>query len=37
LRIEYCRELALRCLDLASSAEVRELVAQTLGPAGDTR
>jgi phosphocarrier protein FPr/phosphocarrier protein len=37
LRIGDCRELALRCLDLASSAEVRALVAQTLGPAGGTR
>jgi multiphosphoryl transfer protein len=37
LRIGACRELALRCLDLASPAEVRALVAQTLGPAGDAR
>jgi multiphosphoryl transfer protein len=37
LRIGDCRELALRCLDLASSAEVRALIAPTLGPAGDTR
>ncbi|HWX31743.1 MAG TPA: phosphoenolpyruvate--protein phosphotransferase [Steroidobacteraceae bacterium] len=37
LRIADCRELALRCLDLASSAEVRALIAPTLGPVGDTR
>ena len=34
LRISDCRELALRCLDLASAAEVRALVAQTIGPIG---
>ncbi len=37
LRISDCRELAIRCLDLASSAEVRALVAQTIEPLGDTR
>jgi phosphoenolpyruvate-protein kinase (PTS system EI component) len=37
LRIDDCRELALRCLDLASSGEVRALVAQTIGPEGDRR
>jgi multiphosphoryl transfer protein len=37
LRISDCRELAIRCLDLASSAEVRALVAQTVEPLGDTR
>jgi phosphocarrier protein FPr/phosphocarrier protein len=36
LRIGDCRELALRCLDLASPAEVRALVASTMGPLGDT-
>jgi phosphoenolpyruvate-protein phosphotransferase len=35
LRIADCRELALRCLDLGSSAEVRALIAPTLGPVGD--
>jgi phosphoenolpyruvate-protein phosphotransferase len=37
LRIDACRELAMHCLDLASSAEVRALVAKTFGPAGDSR
>jgi phosphoenolpyruvate-protein kinase (PTS system EI component) len=37
LRIADCRELALRCLDLGSSAEVRALIAPTLGPVGDAR
>ena len=37
LGISGCRELAMSCLDLASPAEVRALVAQTLGPLGDTR
>jgi phosphoenolpyruvate-protein kinase (PTS system EI component) len=37
LRINGCRELAMRCLDLASPEEVRALVAQTIGPVGDTR
>jgi phosphoenolpyruvate-protein phosphotransferase len=36
-RIADCRELAMRCLDLASSAEVRALVAQTLVLWGDTQ
>jgi phosphoenolpyruvate-protein kinase (PTS system EI component) len=35
LRISECRELALSCLDLASSAEVRERVARTIEPWGD--
>jgi multiphosphoryl transfer protein len=35
LRIGDCRELAARCLDLASSAEVRALVAQSAEPWGD--
>jgi phosphoenolpyruvate-protein phosphotransferase len=37
LRLSTCRELALRCLDLASPAEVRAAVAQTMGSAGDIR
>jgi multiphosphoryl transfer protein len=37
LRIDACRELAMSCLDLASPAEVRALVAQTLGSLGDTQ
>ena len=37
LRISDCRELAIRCLELASSAEVRALVAQTVEPLGETR
>jgi multiphosphoryl transfer protein len=37
LRIDDCRELAMRCLDLASPAEVRSLIARTLGPLGDVR
>jgi phosphoenolpyruvate-protein phosphotransferase len=37
LRIEDCRELAMHCLDLASSAKVRALVAQTFGPLGANR
>jgi phosphoenolpyruvate-protein phosphotransferase len=37
LRIGDCRELALRCLELASSAEVRELVAQTIVVWGESR
>ena len=36
LRINDCRELALRCLDLASSAEVRAQAAEMIGPLGDT-
>jgi phosphocarrier protein FPr/phosphocarrier protein len=35
LRIEDCRELAARCLELASAAEVRAAVARMIGPAGD--
>jgi phosphoenolpyruvate-protein phosphotransferase len=37
LRIDDCRELAMRCLELASPGEVRACVAQTIGPVGDTR
>jgi phosphocarrier protein FPr/phosphocarrier protein len=37
LKIEDCRELASRCLDLASPTEVRARVAQSIGPWGDTR
>jgi phosphocarrier protein FPr len=37
LRLSTCRELALRCLDLASPAAVRAAVAQTMGSAGDIR
>jgi phosphoenolpyruvate-protein phosphotransferase len=36
LRIDACRELAMRCLDLGSAAEVRALIATTIGTAGDT-
>jgi phosphoenolpyruvate-protein kinase (PTS system EI component) len=36
LRIGDCRELAMRCLDLASPAEVREAVAQFLCSLGET-
>lgn len=35
LRMSGCRELAMRCLDLASPAEVRTLVAQTIESMGD--
>ncbi len=35
LRIDDCRELAVRCLDLASPAEVRAWAAQTMGSLGD--
>jgi phosphoenolpyruvate-protein phosphotransferase len=35
LCIDDCRELALRCLELASSAEVRALVAKTFARSGD--
>ncbi len=35
LRIDGCCELAMRCLDLASPAEVRALVAETMEPPGD--
>jgi phosphoenolpyruvate-protein phosphotransferase len=37
LRINDCRELALRCLDLASPGEVRAQAAEMLGPLGDMR
>jgi len=37
LRISDCRELAIRCLDLASAAAVRALVAQSIRPVGETR
>jgi phosphoenolpyruvate-protein phosphotransferase len=37
LHIDACRELATRCLDLGSAAEVRALIAPTIGPVGDTR
>jgi phosphoenolpyruvate-protein phosphotransferase len=36
LRIDRCRELAQRCLSLASAAQVRELVEQSLAGLGDT-
>jgi phosphoenolpyruvate-protein kinase (PTS system EI component) len=36
LEIGACRELAALCLELGSPAEVRDRVAQTLGPMGDT-
>jgi multiphosphoryl transfer protein len=36
LEIGACRELAAACLELGSPAAVRERVAQTLGPMGDT-
>jgi phosphoenolpyruvate-protein kinase (PTS system EI component) len=35
LRIEYCRDLALRCVDLASPAEVRARVLQEIAHMGD--
>jgi multiphosphoryl transfer protein len=35
LRISDCRELALRCLDLATPAAVRAAVAQAMGSLGD--
>jgi len=37
LHIDACRELALRCLDLESAAEVRAMIAPTIGPVGDTK
>jgi phosphocarrier protein FPr len=37
LPISGCRELAVRCLDLASPAEVRAAVAGTFGDGGDAR
>jgi multiphosphoryl transfer protein len=36
LRVDACRELAMRCLDLGSAADVRALIAPTIGPAGDS-
>ena len=36
LRMSDCRELATRCLDLASPAEVRALVAQAIESIGET-
>ena len=36
LEISTCRELAAACLELGSPAAVRDRVAQTLGPMGDT-
>ena len=35
LRVERCRELAQRCLSLASAAEVRELVERSLSGLGE--
>jgi multiphosphoryl transfer protein len=35
LRISECRELALRCLDLATPGEVRAKAAELVGPLGD--
>jgi multiphosphoryl transfer protein len=35
LRIEYCRDLALRCVDLASPAEVRARVVQEMAHMGE--
>ena len=37
LRIESCRNLALRCVELASPAEVRARVIQEMGPMGDAK
>lgn len=37
LRIEPCRELAMRCRDLASPAAVRALVTQSIGTWGELR
>jgi multiphosphoryl transfer protein len=37
LRIEYCRDLALRCIDLASPAEVRARVVQEMAHLGDAQ
>ncbi|HZE46706.1 MAG TPA: putative PEP-binding protein, partial [Xanthobacteraceae bacterium] len=36
LTIDDCRELAARCLELASAAQVRAAVARTIAPAGET-
>jgi phosphoenolpyruvate-protein kinase (PTS system EI component) len=35
LRIDACGELAMRCLDLTSAAEVRALAAQAIETWGD--
>jgi phosphoenolpyruvate-protein kinase (PTS system EI component) len=35
LRILECRELALRCVELASAGEVRALVEKTITTVGD--
>ena len=37
LRIELCRDLALRCVDLASPAEVRARVVQEIAHMGDAQ
>jgi phosphoenolpyruvate-protein kinase (PTS system EI component) len=37
LRIEHCRDLALRCVDLASPAEVRARVVQEIAHMGDAQ
>ena len=37
LRIDDCRKLALRCLELGSPADVRALVAQVMGSSGETQ
>jgi multiphosphoryl transfer protein len=37
LRVNDCRELALRCLELASPGEVRALAAEKIATLGDTR
>jgi multiphosphoryl transfer protein len=37
LRINDCRELALRCLELASPGEVRALASEMIATLGDTR
>jgi phosphocarrier protein FPr/phosphocarrier protein len=37
LRIGDCRDLAMHCLELASSAEVRARVVQEMGPMGDSK
>jgi phosphoenolpyruvate-protein kinase (PTS system EI component) len=36
LKIDDCRDLAARCLELASAAQVRAAVAREIGPAGET-
>jgi phosphoenolpyruvate-protein phosphotransferase len=37
LRIEVCRELAQRCLQLGSASEVRSLIEQAVGDGGERR